>query len=211
MQLNTAAFVNEEAVLNGRQRLTKRFLDLSLALLLVALAAPMMAAVAWAIWREGKGPILFRQQRVGEGGRLFTMYKFRTMIPGAEQLERGQGSVLIHKRPDDPRVTPLGRWLRRSSLDELPQLFNVVQGSMSLVGPRPELPWLVEQYEHWQYRRLAVPQGLTGLWQVNGRCHNPMHLSTELDIEYVEHYTLWLDLAILLKTPLVVVRGDGAY
>jgi lipopolysaccharide/colanic/teichoic acid biosynthesis glycosyltransferase len=118
---------------------------------------------------------------------------------------------LIHKKADDPRITRLGRVLRRTSLDELPQFLNVLRGDMSLVGPRPEMPWLVAQYEPWQYVRLAVPQGITGLWQVNGRSSNPLHLSIGVDIEYIRNYSLWLDVMILLKTPLTVLRGTGAY
>jgi lipopolysaccharide/colanic/teichoic acid biosynthesis glycosyltransferase len=175
-----------------------------------------MIIIGCVVWIVDGGPILFRQQRVGERGRVFTMIKFRTMVPGAETipipgpLHPGNG-VPFHKVANDPRVTPLGYWLRRSSLDELPQLCNVLLGDMSLVGPRPELPWIVAQYEPWQYRRLAVPQGLTGLWQVTGRSRNPMHQFTHIDIQYLENYSLWLDITILLKTPLIVYKGDGAF
>jgi lipopolysaccharide/colanic/teichoic acid biosynthesis glycosyltransferase len=197
------------------QRITKRGFDLILALILIAVSWPLMALTACAVWLEGTGPILFRQQRVGQGGRLFTMVKFRTMYPGAEDQpppgEPDPRAAAGHKRADDPRVTPLGRLLRRSSLDELPQLFNVLKGEMSLVGPRPELPWLVARYEPWQYQRLAVPQGITGLWQISGRSRRPLHLSTGVDLEYVERCSLWLDVVILLKTPLAVLQGDGAY
>ncbi len=206
----------EPAVINATQRRIKRLLDIVLTAVLLALTWPLFISIAILIWVERSGPVLFQQQRVGEGGRLFTMYKFRTMILGAEALEatmhaQVRNGTMQHKRSDDPRVTPLGRWLRRTSLDELPQLVNVLRGDMSLVGPRPELPWLVAQYEPWQYRRLGVPQGLTGLWQINGRAQNPMHLSTDIDLDYVEHYSLWLDLSILVKTPLAVWRGDGAF
>jgi lipopolysaccharide/colanic/teichoic acid biosynthesis glycosyltransferase len=216
MQVDSVVIAYEDTVISSRQRVAKRLIDLSFAFLLAVLAAPLMAAVACAIWLERDGPILFRQQRVGEGGRLFTMYKFRTMIPGAEQQQWAVGrpsetGSIIYKTAADPRVTRLGRWLRRTSLDELPQLWNVLRGDMSLVGPRPELPWLVAQYERWQYRRLAVPQGMTGLWQVRGRSQNPMYLFTEMDIQYVDNYSIWLDLSILVKTPLVVLRGIGAY
>ena len=117
----------------------------------------------------------------------------------------------MYKRPDDPRVTRVGRVLRRTSLDELPQLFNVLLGEMSLVGPRPELPNLVEKYELWQRKRFAVPQGMTGWWQVNGRSDKPMHLHTEEDLYYVQNYSIWLDLQILVKTVWVVLRRKGAY
>jgi lipopolysaccharide/colanic/teichoic acid biosynthesis glycosyltransferase len=153
---------------------------------------------------------------VGENGRIFGMYKFRSMVEGAEAMQKqvskvnGNGEI-IHKCPDDPRVTRVGRILRRTSLDELPQLLNVLKGDMSLVGPRPELPWMVGQYEPWQHKRLAVPQGMTGWWQVNGRADKPLHLHTEDDIYYVQNYSLWMDIYILLKTPWVVMRGIGAY
>jgi len=118
---------------------------------------------------------------------------------------------IVHKQVNDPRITRVGRLIRRTSLDELPQLLNVLKGDMSLVGPRPELPWLVEQYERWQYRRLSVPQGITGWWQVNGRSNNLMHLSTAQDLYYIENYSLWLDLQILWRTVTVVLLGKGAY
>ncbi|MEI2610830.1 MAG: sugar transferase [Candidatus Promineifilaceae bacterium] len=202
--------------LSGSQRIFKRGLDLVVASILLILLWPLMLLLAGLIWAEDGGAVLFRQWRVGERGRLFRMMKFRTMRPDAEQmqaatLKRDKEGAIFHKQADDPRVTQIGRFLRRTSLDELPQLLNVLLGDMSLVGPRPELPWIVAQYDPWQYRRLSVPQGMTGLWQVTGRSRNPMYLFTELDIRYVTDYSLWLDLIILLKTPLVVFRGDGAY
>ena len=118
---------------------------------------------------------------------------------------------LTYKIPDDPRVTHVGKFIRRASLDELPQLFNVFKGEMSLIGPRPELPALVKHYEPWQRKRFAVPQGITGWWQVNGRSDKPMHLHTEDDLYYVQNYSLRLDLTILLKTIWVVLRGKGAF
>ncbi len=128
-----------------------------------------------------------------------------------EVIRRDEQGRLIYKRPDDPRVTRVGRFLRRTSLDELPQLFNVLKGEMSLVGPRPELPWLVDQYEAWQRKRFAVPPGMTGWWQVNGRSDRAMHLHTEYDLYYIQHYSPLLDLQILWKTIGVVLRGRGAY
>ncbi|MCB0125603.1 MAG: sugar transferase, partial [Caldilineaceae bacterium] len=198
------------------QRMTKRLIDLVGATCGLILPAPIMVLIAVAIrWQDG-GPILYRAERVGEHGRLFTMYKFRSMVVNADRLQTnvnqkdGEGNI-IHKQKNDPRVTRLGRFLRRSSLDELPQLINVLKGDMSLVGPRPELPWLVDQYEAWQYRRLHMPQGITGWWQVNGRSNKLMHLNTEQDLYYVENYSLWLDLQILWRTVSVVLRGKGAY
>ena len=128
-----------------------------------------------------------------------------------EVIQRDEEGRILYKRRDDPRVTRVGRFLRRTSLDELPQLFNVVKGEMSLVGPRPELPWLVHQYESWQHKRFAVPPGITGWWQVNGRSDRAMHLHTEDDLYYIQHYSPLLDLRILWKTIGVVLRGRGAY
>lgn len=194
----------------------KRAFDLVFASLSLAAALPVMAVCALLIWLEDRGPVLFKQQRVGENGRLFSMYKFRTMRPDAESLralvERtDKDGNLIHKTPQDPRITRVGRILRRTSLDELPQLFNVLNGSMSLVGPRPELPYLVEKYQPWQRKRFAVPPGITGWWQVNGRSDRPMHLNTEDDLYYIQNYSLALDIAILMRTAWVVIIGRGSY
>jgi lipopolysaccharide/colanic/teichoic acid biosynthesis glycosyltransferase len=144
------------------------------------------------------------------------MYKFRSMVKDADErlkevMQLDEDGKLIHKLPDDPRVTRVGKLIRRTSLDELPQFFNVLRGDMSLVGPRPEMPVLVEMYEPWQRVRFAVPQGITGWWQVNGRSDKPMHLNTEDDIYYVRNYSLLLDLEIIFKTILVVLRGRGAF
>jgi exopolysaccharide biosynthesis polyprenyl glycosylphosphotransferase len=202
--------------LNDYQRTVKRIFDLVITVTFLPLAVILMGIIALAIRLEGKGPILFRQQRVGENGRLFEMLKFRTMINNAEELrylvERfDKDGHLIYKSCDDPRVTKVGRFLRRISLDELPQLFNILKGEMSLVGPRPEMPYLVEKYEGWQRKRFAVPQGLTGWWQVNGRSDKPMHLHSEDDLYYVQNYSILLDFQILWKTVIVVLQGKGAY
>jgi exopolysaccharide biosynthesis polyprenyl glycosylphosphotransferase len=205
-----------DPALNDVQRLAKRLFDLVIASTLLLVASPFMAIIALLIRFDSPGPVIFRQQRVGENGRLFSMYKFRSMVVGAEQMQdevletTADGKVLF-KKEDDPRVTRVGRFVRHTSLDELPQLFNVLKGDMSLVGPRPELPWLVGQYEPWQHKRFAVPQGMTGWWQINGRADKPLHLHTEDDIYYVQNYSLWMDIYILLKTPWVVMRGTGAY
>jgi lipopolysaccharide/colanic/teichoic acid biosynthesis glycosyltransferase len=144
------------------------------------------------------------------------MLKFRTMVRNAEQLQsqvekRDAEGNLIHKSKDDPRVTKIGKFLRRFSLDELPQLINIVRGDMSLVGPRPEMPYLVEKYQPWQRKRFAVPPGLTGWWQINGRSDKPMHLHTEDDLYYIQNYSIWLDIQILMRTVWVVLVGRGAY
>lgn len=205
-----------DPALNDVQRLIKRLFDLGISIVLLVAALLPMGIVTLLIKLDSDGPVLFRQQRVGENGRLFSMYKFRSMIAGADQMVddvteiTADGRVLF-KKADDPRVTRVGRFLRHTSLDELPQLFNVLKGDMSLVGPRPELPWLVGQYEPWQHKRLAVPQGMTGWWQINGRADKPLHLHTEEDLYYVQNYSLWMDIYILLKTPWVVARGKGAY
>ncbi|NJN55122.1 MAG: sugar transferase [Anaerolineae bacterium] len=205
-----------DPALNDVQRFIKRLFDLTITGLCVCLIAPLLAIIALLIRLDSPGPVMFRQSRVGENGRIFHMYKFRTMIPEAEKLlaqmtEINSQGQLLFKRPDDPRVTRVGHFLRRASLDEIPQLFNVLKGDMSLVGPRPELPWLVERYEPWQRKRFAVPQGMTGWWQVNGRSDKPMHLHTDDDLYYIQNYSLWMDFYILLKTPWIVLRGKGAF
>jgi exopolysaccharide biosynthesis polyprenyl glycosylphosphotransferase len=206
----------QQPKLDPFERQVKRVFDLALGTAALVLGLPIMAVIAVAIRIDSPGPVLFKQQRVGENGQLFWMYKFRSMVDDAERQEAEQTAVmqdrtLLHKQPDDPRVTRVGRLIRRTSLDELPQLFNVVKGEMSLVGPRPELPWLVQQYEPWQWQRLAVPQGITGWWQVNGRNDQPMVLHSEEDMFYIQHYSLFLDLQILWRTLGAVVRGRGAY
>lgn len=205
-----------DPALNDVQRFIKRFFDLAITGLCILLISPLLAIIALFIRLDSAGPIMFRQNRVGENGRIFHMYKFRTMIPEADQLlsqmtEINSQGQIIFKRPNDPRVTRVGHFLRRASLDEIPQLFNVLKGDMSLVGPRPELPWLVEHYEPWQRKRFAVPQGMTGWWQVNGRSDKPMHLHTDDDLYYIQNYSLWMDFYILLKTPWIVLRGKGAF
>lgn len=202
--------------LSDYQRMVKRVFDLVFTILLMPLSIFIMFVISIAILIESSGPILFKQKRVGENGQMFYMYKFRTMVPEAENLcyliqHFDSDGKLIHKTKKDPRITQIGRFLRKSSLDELPQLFNILKGEMSLVGPRPELPYLVEMYEPWQRKRFAVPQGITGWWQVNGRSEKPMHLHTEDDLFYVQNYSLLLDIQILLKTVLVVLRRKGAF
>jgi exopolysaccharide biosynthesis polyprenyl glycosylphosphotransferase len=205
-----------EPVIEGADRVIKRTFDLVVGSASLLTALLPMALVALLIRLDSRGPVLFRQQRVGENGRLFDMLKFRTMVADAEQrraqvLVTAENGQVIHKHKDDPRVTRVGRFLRRYSLDELPQFFNVLRGDMSLVGPRPEMPWLVDRYEPWQRKRFAVPQGITGWWQVHERSDKPMHLNTDDDLYYVYNYSLWLDLRILLMTPFAALRGRGAF
>jgi exopolysaccharide biosynthesis polyprenyl glycosylphosphotransferase len=209
----------KEPVLDPFQRLTKRVFDLVIILMVLGPALVVMSIIAVLVRLDGRGPILFKQERVGEHRKTFIMFKFRTMFHEAERTEAppsppqlaDANNIVIHKAIDDPRVTRLGRFLRRSSLDELPQLFNVLRGEMSLVGPRPEMPWLVNKYEPWQRKRFEVPQGLTGWWQINGRSERPMHLYTEDDLYYIQNYSLLLDIIILWRTVGAVLSRRGAY
>jgi exopolysaccharide biosynthesis polyprenyl glycosylphosphotransferase len=193
-----------EPVITGFDRLVKRAFDLALGAVALLAAAPLMLAVALAIKLDSPGPVLYGPWRVGENGRLFRMWKFRTMVDGADRTQ-------AFKSKEDPRRTRVGTVLRRWSLDELPNLLNVLAGEMSLVGPRPEQPWIVERYEPWQRKRLAVPPGITGWWQVNGRSDLPLHENVEYDIYYIQNYSPLLDLQILWRTIPVVLRGKGAY
>jgi lipopolysaccharide/colanic/teichoic acid biosynthesis glycosyltransferase len=195
-------------------RYLKPVVDRVGALLLTVLALPVMLAVAVAVWAELGSPVLIRQQRVGRGGRVFGMLKFRTMRPDRRRAhhpvppheERRQ----THKSESDPRHTRVGRFLRRRSLDELPQLLNVLAGQMSLVGPRPELEEIVSTvYESWQLQRHVVKPGITGLWQVTARVAGDaiIHNNAQIDIEYIHQLSLWTDLRILLKTPTALGKG----
>jgi exopolysaccharide biosynthesis polyprenyl glycosylphosphotransferase len=207
----------EEPKLSGLGRLVKGVLDRLFAGVFLLVSLPFGLVIVAAVRLSSPGPALFRQTRVGVGGKEFTLYKFRSMYTDAEaRLEAVQGlnvnnDGLLFKIPDDPRVTSVGRVLRRLSIDELPQLLNVMRGDMSLVGPRPPLPSEVEQYGHDVMRRLLVKPGLTGLWQVSGRSDLTWEESVRLDLRYVENWSLTLDFAILLKTAVAVVRGAGAY
>lgn len=196
--------------------MSKRVFDLLFGFFALILALPLMILSAFLICLEDGFPVIFRQKRVGKNGQLFELYKLRTMVKNAERLQgevggRDSTGNLIHKTREDPRITRVGRILRRFSLDELPQLFNVLSGTMSLVGPRPELPYIVEKYELWQRKRFAILPGMTGWWQVNGRSDRPMHLHTEDDLYYVQNHSILLDLRIILRTIWVVIIGKGAY
>ena len=194
----------------------KRAIDLSVALLAVVALSPVLLALALAVLATSRGPVLFKQVRVGRAGRPIMVYKFRSMAKDAEDrltslLDLNESSGPLFKISDDPRVTPVGRWMRRLSLDELPQLFNVIGGSMSLVGPRPALPLEVAQYDSDELRRLWTKPGMTGLWQVSGRSDLDWSDGIRLDLQYVESQTIWADLAILVRTAPAVLRGRGAY
>ena len=198
------------------RRAIKRGFDLLVASIALIGCAIPFAIIAIAIKRDSRGPVIFKQQRVGENGKLFWMLKFRTMIDGADRQlpdlikKQGDGQI-VFKQKDDPRITRVGRWLRQFSLDELPQLINVIKGEMSLVGPRPELPWLMAEYAPWQLKRFNVPQGMTGWWQVNGRSEKPTLAKTRDDLYYIQNYSLRLDIIILWKTIGAVLRRTGAF
>jgi lipopolysaccharide/colanic/teichoic acid biosynthesis glycosyltransferase len=205
----------------GGGRQFKRALDLLAATVLLLLILPTLLLIGLLVYLSSPGPILFRQRRIGLNGTSFTLLKFRTMYHGTSSavhetyyraLIQGTAEATgnTFKLRNDPRITPVGRVLRRLSLDELPQLLNVLRGEMSLVGPRPPLPYEVAEYGPRELGRLAVPPGLTGLWQVSGRAILNFHQMIELDLAYVERWSLWLDLEILLRTPLVVLTGRGA-
>jgi exopolysaccharide biosynthesis polyprenyl glycosylphosphotransferase len=205
----------EQPHFTGWRRFVKRATDLVLTLLGTAAISPLLALVALAIKLEDGGPVIFRQNRVGLDGTTFTMLKFRSMHVGAEaklaQLRAENPSIgLMFKMEDDPRITRVGRVLRRFSLDELPQLFNVIAGHMSLVGPRPPLQSEVDIYENHARRRLLVTPGVTGLWQVSGRSLLNWEETVRLDLRYVENWTLTMDLLILWKTVSAVLRRHGA-
>ncbi|MFN7971687.1 MAG: sugar transferase [Acidobacteriota bacterium] len=183
----------------------KTVVDYAVTLLILIAALPVMAVIALLIKLGSPGPVIFRQERVGRGGRVFRIFKFRTMHVGCEKFE------VAPANKDDARVTRVGRFLRRTSLDELPQLFNVLTGDMSLVGPRPEMPFLVAEYELWQKRRLDVKPGITGLWQILGRKDLPLHENLEYDFYYIQNRSLLWDIVIMVRTIPIVLFGRGAY
>ena len=202
--------------LTGARQAVKSLFDRLAAVSALLLLTPLFVAIAIAIKLGDGGPVLFRQVRVGRNGRPFHVYKFRTMVTDAEEQkalleERNEGNGVLFKIKGDPRVTKSGTWLRRFSLDELPQLFNVLIGQMSLVGPRPALPEEAAQYGDYVRRRLAVRPGITGLWQVSGRSDLSWEEAVRLDLRYVENWSFALDLQILWKTWSAVVKGHGAY
>jgi len=192
----------------------KRSLDLFGAVFGLVLLSPVLVVIALAIWLDDRGPALFSQDRVGQHGRVFRIVKFRTMTVDADRMRdelRAQNEVdgAAFKLTDDPRVTGVGRVLRRFSLDELPQLWNVLLGQMSLVGPRPHPRDDVERYSDWHFQRLNAKPGMTGLWQVSGRRDSSFDRWVEQDIEYIQSWSLWLDIVILFRTVGVVVSGSG--
>ena len=182
----------------------------------LVLASPLLLGAAIAVRASSPGPVIFKQKRVGKNGREFYMYKFRSMYQDAEQrLEelRAQNEVdgPVFKMTHDPRITPVGKWLRRTSIDELPQLFNILRGDMSIVGPRPPLPAEVAQYSDWDWGRLAVRPGLTCYWQISGRSNLSFEEWMRLDLQYIEEQGFLTDMRIIFRTVGVVLRGEGAY
>jgi len=206
------------SVLRGAtyRRVLKRPFDIIASLIGFALLSPVLLAISMAVKLDSRGPILFRQIRVGKDGREFWFYKFRSMVVDAEEqkqklmhLNELEGPVF--KISNDPRITKVGTFLRRTSLDELPQLINVLRGDMSLVGPRPPLPNEVEKYEAWQREKLSVVPGITCLWQISGRNHIGFTEWMRLDIEYIRRQSLGLDVKILTRTLPAVLSRKGAY
>jgi lipopolysaccharide/colanic/teichoic acid biosynthesis glycosyltransferase len=206
----------------------KRLLDVVLSFVLLMLGAPLLLLLAALIKLDSRGPVIFRQTRVGAGGKRFTMLKFRSMKRDADPRvheehmrrlicgtrttghPRGNGGERAGKLCNDARVTRVGKFIRKTSLDELLQLFNVLKGEMSLVGPRPSLPYAVEMYEDWHMGRLAVLPGLTSLWAVRGRADVPFDDQVRMDLEYIANQSIWLDVKILFQTPGAMLSGKGA-
>lgn len=206
----------EEPELDWVSRVSKGVFDKVGSALVLIVTAPLLAAIALAIKLTSSGPVFYRHERTGRDGNSFMMVKFRTMVDGADRQveelrDRNEAEGPLFKVRNDPRVTPVGRFLRRLSLDELPQLAQVFSGKMSLVGPRPPLPSEVEQYDNTTRRRLLVKPGLTGLWQVSGRSDLSWEESVRLDLFYIDHWSIAMDVTILLKTIAAVVRARGAY
>src|SRR5436309_3735107 len=213
--------------LSSAARIVKRASDIIISLIALAILSPIWLIIALVIKLDSRGPIFYKQERVGMDGRIFLFYKFRTMRTGADDAMhreyqqkyiagRAEATLVEGERPayklvSDARITRMGRWLRRLSLDELPQLLNVLRGDMSVVGPRPPIPYEVEAYQLWHRKRLDMKPGLTGLWQVSGRNRLPFDEMVRLDLFYIENWSLLLDLKIILRTLPVMLRGDDAY
>ncbi len=192
--------------MHNLQLVLKRIIDFLVSSTALLLASPLLLIITLSIKLTSKGPALFRQDRLGKDAKIFKLYKFRTMIVGA--INMGKGLSVAEK---DPRITSVGSFLRKTSLDELPQLFNVLKGDISLVGPRPTIPQHLEYYGAFEKRRLEVKPGITGLAMVKGRASIPWSKRIEYDVEYVDNFSLWLDLKILLQTIWVVIRRKNVY
>ena len=195
-------------------RIVKPTLDRIAGVLLTILTLPILLVVVPLIWKNLGRPVIFRQQRIGRFGKPFTVYKLRTMRPDRRAKVvsfEGSDRRVNHKSQEDPRHTDVGRFLRKWSIDEIPQFWNVARGEMSLVGPRPELPNIVDGYEPWQHRRHEVKPGLTGLWQVSARGDVPMHEATDVDIEYVDNLSLMNDIRIIVRTPRAMLGSNKGH
>lgn len=197
-------------------KICKRIIDIIGAGLGLILLSPIIAIVACAVKFTSKGPVFFSQKRVGKNGELFEMYKFRSMVVNAEELkenleEQNEMSGPMFKIKDDPRITKVGKFIRKTSIDELPQLWNVLKGDMSLVGPRPSLPKEVEQFDNWMFKRLSVSPGLTCYWQVSGRNNIDFEDWMKLDCRYVDERNLWIDIKLIFKTVGVLFGDKNAH
>jgi exopolysaccharide biosynthesis polyprenyl glycosylphosphotransferase len=224
INMNTSSIIAVPISLSNSNKKAKRYyfmakrsFDIVITTIALILLSPLLLTVALLIWLDSKGPIFFSQLRVGKGGKEFKMWKFRSMYVDAERRKQElmkqnemQGGVLF-KLKQDPRVTRVGKILRKFSIDELPQLWNVLRGDMSLVGPRPPLPNEVQEYTCHQRKRLEVTPGITCIWQVSGRSDIPFHQQVEMDLEYIRNQSLTYDLIILLKTVPAVLKARGAY
>ena len=208
--------------LSPTQLILKRYFDVAAVIVILTLSLPLLVLLALMIKLDSRGPVLFSQPRVGRFGEMFSMYKFRSMATNAnaqdhelhvrrlirDNVQPKDGASL--KLPSDPRITRVGRMIRKLSIDELPQLFNVLRGEMSLVGPRPPLPYEVEEYQTWHKKRLEVPPGITGLWQVTARNQVSFDEMVRLDLEYIQSQSLWMDIQLLLRTPWSIILAKGA-
>jgi exopolysaccharide biosynthesis polyprenyl glycosylphosphotransferase len=216
-------FTQRRRPVSPARRIFKRIVDLVMATGLLLITWPVLLISTIAVKLTSKGPVIFRQERVGQNGRIFPCYKFRSMymendpkfhrefarewIFDTEKSKQEEKGKIIYKLTADPRITPVGRLFRQFSVDELPQLFNVLKGDMSMVGPRPPLPYEVSLYRNWHLRRLDVMPGITGLWQVSGRNLLTFEEMVRLDLQYIENWSVWLEIRILLKTVWVVLHG----
>ena len=188
------------------QLTAKRIIDFVVSFVGLVLLCPIMLCIAVAIKLTSRGTIFFCQERLGKDAGIFKLYKFRTMVPNAVNMEAG-----LSVTENDTRITPIGRLLRKSSLDELPQLFNVLKGDISLVGPRPTVPQHLAYYGEFELKRLKMRPGITGLAMIHGRASNPWSIRIKYDVEYIENFNLWLDFVIIIKTIFVVLRRQGTY
>ena len=197
--------------------LVKRLIDIVAAILLLILLSPLFVIIMILIYQSSPGPVFYKQTRVGRWGKLFTMWKFRSMYPDADtrlkemMAQNEMTGGVIFKMKNDPRIIPVGRFIRKASIDELPQLWNVLKGDMSLVGPRPALPSEVNQYSLQDRQRLEVIPGITCIWQVSGRSDIPFPQQVQLDVQYIQSQSVWLDIKLLLKTIPAVLLSRGAY